>query len=222
MAPRKYRPRKRKRFHKRRFVKNRKSTIQKTIGFPQVFFTKLKFDSVFYNFTSGSSTTQILRLNSVNDPDYSIGGGQPMFYDQLQSIYQRYQVYGAKIHFSIINRSTTEIVKSVVFPSNFVSTPTTHLASNRSQSITKFVSPIGSKNISYHKAYYDIHKILGIKKGSSEENLSSAVTTNPLKEAYLNHTISNIDNTTAIDIKVEYRIIFYIKFFQKQSVALSD
>lgn len=84
-----------------------KMTIQKSIGFPDTFITKLKHYTVPYQFTSGGTTTQAFRINSLYDPDYSVGGGQPYYFDQMMLIYERYQVYGCKIKVDIMNRSTS-------------------------------------------------------------------------------------------------------------------
>jgi len=48
---------------------------------------------------------QVYLINSVFDPNWAIGGGQPTYFDQLATVYDRYIVNGAKIS-ATFSRST--------------------------------------------------------------------------------------------------------------------
>lgn len=70
-----------------------------TSPFPNILVNRLVYtDSVLLTWTSlGGIGTKTYRLNSLYDPDYSIGGQQPYMFDQLAAVYGRYLVKGAKI-----------------------------------------------------------------------------------------------------------------------------
>lgn len=49
---------------------------------------------------------KVFRLTSAYDPDFQLGGGQPTYWDQLSSVYDRYIVNGSKIT-CMFGRTTT-------------------------------------------------------------------------------------------------------------------
>lgn len=55
----------------------------------------------------GAPGIQLYRLNSLFDPDATGVGQQPMFYDQLSPIYQRYCVYQVEYKIVVCNQSTS-------------------------------------------------------------------------------------------------------------------
>lgn len=68
-------------------------------GFPTKIITKIKYvDFIPLGpFTNLTPTGNIFRMNSIFDPDFSLGGHQPMWRDNYASIYENYRVLGSKI-----------------------------------------------------------------------------------------------------------------------------
>lgn len=86
-------------------------------GFPDRLLTKLRYaDSISL---TASTATQSFRLSSIFDPDYTGVGHQPMFHDQLQLIYGRYRVRGAKITCRVVMRSPPSLVTAEYGPTLF-------------------------------------------------------------------------------------------------------
>lgn len=73
--------------------------IHRGVGFPDKFRTKLQFcDSIaLTGFNTSITQYKAFSLSSAYDPDPAIGGGQPTWFDQFASIYNNYQVAGAKM-----------------------------------------------------------------------------------------------------------------------------
>lgn len=61
---------------------------------------RLKYCS-FFNGVNTSGVPQIFRGNSLNDPDFSGVGHQPMGYDQLASVFNRYMVHSCSIRVTL-------------------------------------------------------------------------------------------------------------------------
>lgn len=84
--------------------------VHRGIGFPDKFVTNLVYNQsiVLSNFASTATLHKSMRMNSCYDPDPSVGGGQPAYFDQLAAIYARYTVRGAKLtaKFGIPNTTT--------------------------------------------------------------------------------------------------------------------
>lgn len=60
--------------------------------------TKLNFTiNASIGSVAGAMTPIQYRLNSLYDPEVALGGGQPMYFDQLAAIYSRYRVWNCKV-----------------------------------------------------------------------------------------------------------------------------
>lgn len=83
--------------------------VSRGIGFPDRFFTNLVYsDSIVLTPSSGTPTPSfLLRMNSIFDPQQSLGGGQPTYYDQLALIYKQYRVKGCKVTAMFAYQTTT-------------------------------------------------------------------------------------------------------------------
>lgn len=77
-------------------------------GFPDSLTTNLVYsDSIILDPTAANPLPKFsYRLTSLFDPQFTLGGGQPTYFDQLAGLYERYIVNGAKIT-CIFSRSST-------------------------------------------------------------------------------------------------------------------
>lgn len=77
-------------------------------GFPDRLTTNLVFsDSIILDSSAAAPIPSFsYRLTSPYDPQFTLGGGQPTYYDQLATVYSRYKVNGAKIT-AIFSRTST-------------------------------------------------------------------------------------------------------------------
>ena len=67
-------------------------------GFPEEYKTHLRYCDVFTLTSSNNAIArQVMRLNSLQDPDSTGVGHQPMYHDQFQTVYKRYTVLGSKM-----------------------------------------------------------------------------------------------------------------------------
>jgi len=74
---------------------------------PIVQFKKMRYaDTATLSISSGLDTQKIYSLNGMYDPDVTGGGHQPLGFDQMLSLYNKYCVLGAKISVRMRNGST--------------------------------------------------------------------------------------------------------------------
>jgi len=67
-------------------------------GFPDRIVTKLRYsDWITLSGTPNTVRSNLFRMNSIYDPDYTGTGHQPQWHDQLSGIYQKYRVLGSKL-----------------------------------------------------------------------------------------------------------------------------
>lgn len=80
----------------------------KGYGFPDRLTTNLVYaDSFILDPSAGTPMPfKVYELTTGFDPDFSLGGGQPTYWDQISTIYSRYTINGAKIT-ATFSKSTT-------------------------------------------------------------------------------------------------------------------
>lgn len=85
-------------------VDTRKGTLPQTflvhrgIGLPDKLRTKIMYaESLTLGPFTPATLSKAFNLSTPYDPDPAIGGGQPTYWDQLSTIYQAYNVVGAKM-----------------------------------------------------------------------------------------------------------------------------
>lgn len=78
-------------------------------GFPDTLRTRLNYSQSIILTPTALVPLQykFYRMNGPYDPDQSVGGNQPYFYDQCAAIYSRYKVLGAKATFVFARTTAT-------------------------------------------------------------------------------------------------------------------
>lgn len=203
--------------------------------YPRTKICKMRFAAVIPDFTNATSNPAGLyqmRLNSLFDPNYtSTTGGhpniQPMYYDQVTAVYQKYVVFGAKVNVWFGAGSANIPVEVLIRPTLDPGTPTGLLGSSF---VDEESRPMSKKRImndskgTHIKAYYDIGKVLGVSKNTIlTDDLYQALSTgNPTNVVYLNIMMHNMtDATTSNNVPLNIRIDYYVKFFNPKPVGYS-
>lgn len=71
-------------------------------------------ESVYFN-PAAPVDSQIWRVNSLFDPNYSGVGGQPALYDNLNAMYRRYRVVACKIKTEFFNTTNDSLIVSLIY-----------------------------------------------------------------------------------------------------------
>ena len=119
---------------------------ERIFGFPNSILTKLRYcDQLSMTSTTGAVAGWVFGANSIQDPDISGIGHQPMYRDNYAAIYDHYVVTGSKITVTMTN---TSALHTVVFGINGdddasgSATVTTKMEQNNSQWVQ--LGPLGS------------------------------------------------------------------------------
>lgn len=178
-----------KRFTKRRYqslttLRNKRNQIV-----PDRYFTKLKYQfrqqSISLNATTALNASVIVRGNSLYDPEYAAGGGQPIGFDHLKTLYQYYRVHASRVKYRVYNNSSTTagaILYGTIYPTTIPSYPP--------QSITNWADVAGQPH-----ARYKFLKT-GSASPSYDCTMSHKIKT---KTVFGARTIMNTDHQTAIN-----------------------
>lgn len=215
---------KRRRYNKKRNYKRRKynkvnkyNTILKApSGIPEKLYVKLRYYDQF-NQTAGAFTNRIHRLNSLYDPDYTGVGSQAYYRDQLSTLYEKYQVYGAKVWINFCNDST-QSVNLAIYASPSYSNPAWFKEAAEFPYSKVALLALDTDKLKFQR-YYWVKKIWG--KALKDDNFWASYNADPTNGTYLHVCTENSDGTTAIDIHYQIIIKFYCKFFKRIQVGTS-
>lgn len=92
--------------HKNKFTR----AVLPGIGIPQALNTKLKYvESIQIADAVAANKIYVYRANSCNDIDLTGAGHQPMYYDQIGALYNRFFVGACTCVFKIVNTSSQHL-----------------------------------------------------------------------------------------------------------------
>lgn len=187
-------------------------------GFPNEIITKVRYADVYTLIsTAGSKASNVFRMNSINDPDFSGVGHQAMWNDQLAGIYNRYVVLGSKITatFSLIPDTTTTtqpagpMAVGVLCESDNTSSTTLSTLLESSNCTSGFLnSALGGTNTKTLTGTYSPLKNLGFSP--LDDTVSAPFNANPSSQFYA--TVWAIETGLAtpsacnVMVKLEYTI----------------
>lgn len=154
---------------------------------------------------------------SLYDPRGSVGGHQPLYFDQLSAIYSRYRVDG--LSYAITVSSNTGNGGFCLVRAQPASTIETNVESlcERPQSNSTVVTVYGGPITL--TGSFKTHEVLGVTKQKylDDPNYSAAVGSNPALMAYLIPYFYTYSEATTFNIKME--MTFHCTFFEQQIVS---
>lgn len=182
-------------------------------AFPATLQNKVKYcDIKRMSFTGGFATERI-SANGLFDPDISIGGHQPMYFDQLMTIYNHYTVLKSKITCRSIGRGGNATPFAccftiVVDDDNTLTIPTPAYPMERKDA--RWTEWSGGGEM-FLQNWFDAAKTFG-RGVMSNDNLRGNSSSNPLEQSVY-HLIAfdpNLSDVDAVDLafEVEYDVVW--------------
>lgn len=168
---------------------------------------------------SGAIGTNIYRGNGPYDPLQPVGGDQPLGYDQLSALYNRYYVSGCAINVTVLpnTEDTSSICDMVLFPSSgtVVSANNdqnaeqpysrrifTNLASSRGTQINHYMSTASMYGISKEKARAD-------------DAYTALNSTTPVNQWYWLLNAQSPDRTSSEVYIYKVKITYYVEWYDR-------
>lgn len=209
-----------KRLPKKRYYRRRKRlnpTVRLTrfpsTGLPSSVLIKHKY---FYTNSPTSTTTawtNLMRLNSLYDPDATGVGAQPYYRDQMAALYASYRVYAVKVTLTMVSESGT-IAFGMKAQPDTSTLATANLGFERPLTKTAIIAN-GQRSFKMTK-YFDLPSLFGVSKQAYEdEDFSAAVNTNPARQYYLQIFSQHLDGTTSAVGRLMVQMTYYSKWFDR-------
>ncbi len=199
--------------------------------FPQRLNTRLEYvDELTLNTQSTLSTfgsEYAFRLNSLFDPYFPVGGHQPYGYDQLNTIYGRYQVHKTAVEITFSDPSSDGLVAACfaknLNDANTLVNATIAAAMERPTVWCKPVNNTGSQTVVFRKNY-DMAESIGLSKMQYEcswPSTSALVSTDPTQLLYFIIAVANARGGSSQSITARVRLIFDCSFWERNTQAQS-
>lgn len=197
-------------------------SIARTTPISDRYFARLNYSSLHALTYTGAGATSPFQmyLNGMFDPQVSIGGHQPMGFDQLMVLYNKYRVYGCKWSVTFVSQDTTQHAEVLVRVRPNTTTQTIYQDLCESAYTQKRV--LGTEGsgqaVQVIKGYTSIAKIRGVAKQTvrAEDTYSGSATANPSTQPCLNIHVSNMNTASAITVNVRIQMQFFAEFFDRK------
>lgn len=198
-------------------------------GLPEELKTVLRYVDT-YTLTSSTQAVakQSMRLNSLHDPDSTGVGHQPLYYDQLSSIYGRYVVLCSTMTatFSALPSAIATAQPSgpmlcgvYADDNGTISTTVSTLMEANTGKSTFLCNQNGGNNVKVFKINYDPDRDLGVS--ADDDTVGADVGNNPSKVWFGSAWLAESGLSTASSCNVKIEIDFYVKFSKQADVAQS-
>lgn len=189
-------------------------------------FTRLKYSMLTaLNYGGlGFPTNHQFRINSLFDPDFSLGGHQPLGYDQYSTLYNKYRVHGMGYKITFINRETAyQLEVATQLRPNSVAQTNIDTIHEAPYTQKRIIGIEGGRSMATIKGYASMAKIRGVSKSviKSDDQYSASTGANPAISAflqiYMQNQTSNVAAECAIRVELEYFCEFYDRKLLLQS-----
>jgi len=213
--PRKYTKRKK---HRRRRRTN--GVPRNLVGFPKTRLVNMRYNENFsLDAIAGGVANQQFRINSINDPNFTGVGHQPLGHDEWALYYNHYVVIGAKMTATFLSTeigTPTGLRACGIYLSEVTGVVPTNVIDmiENGKSKWKYLSPVGQSG----QSKTTITNTFSAKSFFSVTNISDNVNriggnfgTNPFEDAIMNVWTGNPGtgdpNALVVDIVIDFVVI---------------
>ncbi len=191
------------------------------VGFPKLYRAKLNYNELAL---SNVSTTVVqvhqFACNGMFDPNLSLGGSQPNYFDQLCStsgIYSSYRVMGLswKVTAEVVTSNACAIVWTGCSPKTNVIPGTPAFTLNADPNFRHKVAVHAQRPIIL-KGYTSAFKAAGLTRAqyNANEDTSAGGGANPVNLPTFNICSINTDLNTSTTVLFSVELVYYAQFFE--------
>lgn len=193
---------------------------------PDRIFTKLRYAEFFDLAPQSAGTLGMVSYSfrsSLFDPNYTGLGHQPLWHDQLQTMYGKYRVTGMKYRFVLANTNTSQLCTCAVEmadgPPQLPAVGYTTILERRNvRPVNLNPSAAGPTIVS---GFVPIGKPHGMTKSDvmADEDFEANFGSNPVRMTYIN-LYCVTQNTSAI-VNVQASITYYVEIQRRNLISQS-
>lgn len=198
--------------------------------FPNRLYAKLRYvDNTFVtadNLTGLTGTELAWRLNSLFDPYFPAGGHQPLGFDQLTPMYQRYKVFKVDMNIAVRGRSGSALPFVGINIRNGASTYNLGSLKALGEVLEQPGNTVMDGTIlqSWNQTVW-MHNIEGrtYQEYLAEDAYGAQVTTNPSLTPYLGIACGTVDtpSSSSNSVYITVALVFHAFFYEANPLAQS-
>ena len=205
--------RKKRRYNRKK--KGGKSKLFRNSLLPTRYLGKMSYvESVTLDPAVVGTASLLYRANDLFDPTFSAGGHQPLGFDQMMALYQKFHVIGAKITARFASADTTSNLSTAIVGVHTTSQPTAigidTAVLEQPGTSWKYVQ-LGA-NIATCSNKYSVKKSQGVKNVLDNYELAGNVSQSPTVIDYFRVFVQSATPSDSapvrITIKIDYIAIF--------------
>lgn len=173
--------------------------------------------------TLGALAINLFRGNSVNDPDSTGVGHQPMGHDQWSNFYDRYLVTGCAIKVEFINVGTPNAFVAIMAKDTNSVVTTVSVAGERANSKYKILTPDGSSRRTKMSMYRTTRKMLGLnnKVTTDDDQYTAAVASDPTFQWYYHVVSGALDGSSTSGVEIYTTLTYYVTYYDRKTLSQS-
>lgn len=216
-------------YPRQRLPYRRKNVVNRSMGslgqgFPKKLMTTLKYNEyIFMNSATGSFITQTFSANGLFDPNATLGGHQPMFFDQMMGVYNHYHVLGSECTVRFVNPpvGNAPAMVGVFNNDDAVTLPTNYEAMNEQSRVRhKILGNTYSDNGQTVKARFSAKKIFG-PNVLANNALRGNAGANPNEQQFFTIYVQSLDQISTSQVYAYVSIKYIVIFTELKDQAQS-
>ena len=172
----------------------------------------------------GSAANTVFDLSSVQDPDYTGVGHQPVGHDQLSTFFERYQVISVDYQIVFFNSSEVNFqrvgIRAVDVP--VTDTDPDVLVENGNSQWTLLSPYNGSQSIATFSGSIELNEVHGITKAQylANDDYGASFGSNPSERAFLHLWADGLGTDTAA-VGVAVKLVYHTRCMGSVNIPLS-
>lgn len=167
-------------------------------------------------------SAQVLKVNSCFDPDDTIGGHQPLGYDEYANFYQNYRVIKAEVVGHYCNNQSTVPVLVGITPSETNATTVTQAQMERpGTKMVMLAQDTGGNLNSKLSLEMDIAKFDGNVGARTDDRLQALIAADPADLKYVQLWARSGVGALTVDVSLTFELYMTVEFFNRRSLSIS-
>lgn len=189
------------------------------LGIPDRLFANLAYDQNALSLVNASTSgTYLFSGNSCFDPDTSGIGHQPMYFDQLNQLYNRYRVHKTQIIFELTSSTIASHV--TITPTTDGSWPV-DLRQALESTYTSSIPISSSVFRTIRERSISTRKIWGMQSITQDDLYQAVCTASPVRQWYWKLIGESFDGVTNVSIRANIRVVYEVEFFDRFPIGPS-
>ena len=176
----------------------------------------------------GSTGVQLVRCNSLYDPDFTGVGGQPRGFDQYAALYDQYTVINARIKVWPVQQAgqtagNDRMLCGISIVDDSGITPTLDSCADRPYTTYKVCHPYCAASDQMISSNWNRYK--RFPKNDTYQNLSAQISANPAEQEFFQiwaHSAFIPLSTDPSNITFQYEVIYDCEFYELKQIPASS